>query len=62
MIGQEVQCLVHSDRNKFRYGIIVSIAKETIIIKFPATKINKEEIVEYPKSYLGKELELINRQ
>lgn len=51
-----IQCLVHSDINKFKYGRIISITKDTVYIKFD----NMDKVIEYPKFYLGKELEIIN--
>lgn len=51
-----IQCLAHSDINKFKYGRVISFGKETILIKFD----NEDDIIEYPKHYLGKELEFIH--
>ena len=51
-----IQCLAHSDINKFKYGRIISITKDTVYVKFDGT----DKVIEYPKFYLGKELEIIN--
>lgn len=59
MIGMKVECLVHSDRNKFKQGKIIAVGKETVFVKYEATEYDEEEIVEYSKIYLGKELAII---
>lgn len=59
MIGQEIECVAHSDINMYRLGTIISIAKDTVFIKFHKTELRNETYVEYPKSYLGKELKII---
>ena len=59
MVGMKIECLAHSDRNKFRQGKIIAVGKETIFVKYEASEYNKEEIVEYLKIYLGKELRII---
>lgn len=50
-----IQCLIHSDINKFKYGKIISVTQHTVLIKYD----NIDKVVEYPKFYLGKELEFI---
>lgn len=59
MVGMKVECLLHSDRNKFRQGTIIAVGKETIFVKYEANAYNKEEVVEYLKIYLGKELRIM---
>ena len=55
-----IQCLAHSDRNKFKYGTVISIGKDVIIVKYDDNSSgNPGETIEYPKKYLGHELEIL---
>lgn len=50
----KIQCLMPSDYNKFKKGKIVSIGKDSFIVKF-----DNGTYQEYHKKFLGKEIEII---